>query len=290
MASDAHRKRIGAELRRIRLALGFSGEYVGGELGWSQSKLSRIESARFSYSVWDLAALLDFYEVPEEVRAELTSAIAEDSGVQGAWIVRAGGSPRRQGEVAAIETRVARIRQYHPIVVPGQLQSYEYARAIATTAGFERPDEIAEGRMSRQTLLVGNGPPRYDAVLDARALCRWPGSKAVLRDQLDHLVKRASLPAVSVHVIPLGGEAETLALSPFLIYDFSEGSAPTAVLLESRTADLYLSAKEDVATYTGQFDGLIGEALAPEESLTYLRSLVKDMTKARITTAGGLRA
>ncbi|BCJ37947.1 hypothetical protein Athai_54500 [Actinocatenispora thailandica] len=137
--TSAQRARVGAELRRIRLAEGLSGEDVGAALGWSQSKVSRIETGRFGVSIPDLSALLSYYGVPEEVKAELLSTAADDAGIDGAWIVRAGGTPRRQGEVQAVETQLKRFRQHHPLLVPGQLQSEEYARENARLgAGLTR--------------------------------------------------------------------------------------------------------------------------------------------------------
>src|SRR5438270_12190114 len=103
MSSPAQRVQVGAELRRIRERLGLSGMQVGAALGWSQSKVSRIEAGRLSTTLNDLAELLALYGVPEEVRAELLTVAVADNGLPGAWIVRAGGPVRRQGEVAAIE-------------------------------------------------------------------------------------------------------------------------------------------------------------------------------------------
>src|SRR4051795_2145334 len=102
---SAPRLRAGAELRRIREVQGLSGAAVGAALGWSQSKVSRIETGRFGSTVWELAELADFYGVPEEVRAEIVMIASQDSGLSGAWVVRAGGPARRRVEVADIETR-----------------------------------------------------------------------------------------------------------------------------------------------------------------------------------------
>src|SRR4051795_4548714 len=102
---SAPRLRAGAELRRIRENQGLSGVAVGAALGWSQSKVSRIETGRFGATVWELAELADFYGVPEEVRAEILTIASQDSGLPGAWVVRAGGPARRRVEVADIETR-----------------------------------------------------------------------------------------------------------------------------------------------------------------------------------------
>lgn len=283
MAAAAHRQRVGAELRRFREQLGLSGVQVAEALSWSQSKVSRIETARFAATVWELAALLDFYGVPEEVRAELLTVTAADSGLAGAWIVRAGGTPRRQGEVAAVETRLRRLAQYQAMVVPGQLQSFDYARAVARAAGFPDPDEIASRRRRRQALLEAPDAPAYVAVLDERAFSRWAGPADVLLGQVEHLIERTGHPAITLHLLPSGGGAEAVAAVPFVIYEFREPTSPTVVFVETHTADMYLSAEQDVQAYGRLFDRLKGEALGPEESVTYLADLADQIRQSSDT-------
>lgn len=273
MASPTHRERVAAELKRIREGLGLSGEEVAAALGWSQPKVSRIENARISVSVRDLATLLHYYGVPEDVRAELLAMTAEDEGVGGAWLVRAGGPTRRQGEVAAIETRVRMIRQYYPLMVPGQLQSPDYALSYTRSGGWPDPEAIVARRMSRQDLLRADEAPTYVALLDARAFLAWPGGREVMRGQLAYLRMRAELPNVTVRIIPLGVDRAASAMVPFTLYDFRSELSPRVVFVESQTADLYLSAAADVQAYAELFDRLGADALNPAESLAYLASL-----------------
>jgi transcriptional regulator with XRE-family HTH domain len=281
VTSSANRARVASELRRTREDSELSGERVAEALGWSQSKLSRIETARFGVSIPDLARLLSYYGVDEDVRAELLTAAAEDSGVAGAWIVRAGGTPRRQREVSAVESRVTRMRQYHPVVIPGQLQSPGYSRALAAAAGFADPDGIASRRVQRQRLLEDDDAPEYEVVVDERSIWRWPGPPSVIQSQIQHLVDRAELPTVSVRVLPMGGQANAIGLSPFLIYDFSAKTSPRTVLIETVTTDLYLSAAEDVSGYVDLFARLTDEALAPSDSIDYLRRLARRVSRSR---------
>ena len=279
--TSAQRARVGAELRRIRLAEGLSGEEVGAALGWSQSKVSRIETGRFGVSIPDLSAVLNFYGVPEEVKAELLSTAADDAGIDGAWIVRAGGTPRRQGEVQAVETQLTRFRQHHPLLVPGQLQSEEYARENAVLGGWPDPEGIARRRMARQQLLEGRAAPEYVVVLDARALWYWPGSRKVMQGQIEHLIGRAALPAVTLRVIPFGVERTAVAMAPFILYDFRRETSPPVVFVESQTADMYLSDPKDVATHSELFDKLTADALDHAESINYVSSLGKEIKTYR---------
>src|SRR6266540_5129104 len=156
--ASAQRLRVGAELRRLREAANLSGEQVAATLGWSQPKVSRIETGRTAFTVRDVARLLALYGVTDDVRAELLAATAEDTG-EGAWIVRAGGWPHRQGYIASLEVVTKRIRQYQPMVVPGLLQTREYAKAVATAAGATNPPAIATARMQRQEILRDKNAP-----------------------------------------------------------------------------------------------------------------------------------
>ncbi|HEX6074588.1 MAG TPA: helix-turn-helix transcriptional regulator [Micromonosporaceae bacterium] len=271
----AHRQRVAAELKRLRELAGESSPSVAAALGegWSQSKVSRIENGRIGVSVRDLAALLSFYGAPEDVKAELLTMTAEDLGHDGAWVVRGGGTPRRQGEVAAIETRVWRLRQYHPLMVPGLLQSPQYAEAIARLGGFDDPAGIVSRRMARQRALVGRGAPEYMAVLDARAFGYRPGDQGLMREQIIYVCERANLPEVTLRVIPLGVEGVATAMVPFLLYDFRAEMSPPVVMIETQSADLYLSSTTDVGLYTDLFERLTQRALDHDASVDYLMSL-----------------
>jgi transcriptional regulator with XRE-family HTH domain len=257
----------------MRELCGLSGMQVAAELGWSQSKVSRIEAGRLGTSLNDLSALLGLYGVTEEVRAELLAAAVASDGLPGAWIVKAGGPPRRQGEVAAIEARVDRIRQYAAMAVPGLLQSESYMRAMARSAGLPDVEDIVSRRLARQELLWADNAPEYRLVLDERVLQRWPGGAGVMDEQLVRLAEVAELPNVHLKVLPVGSGAAVMSFTPFLIYDFRAKGAGPVVMLESQTADTYLSAVDDVASYGSLFDGLARDALSSEASAVHLRQL-----------------
>lgn len=275
MTETAHRVQVGMELRRVREQIGMSGMQVAAALGWSQSKVSRIEAGRLGTSLTDLSALLNFYGLAEEVRAELFSVAVAGDGLPGAWIVRAGGVPRRQGEVAAVESRVRRIRQYAALVVPGLLQVEPYTRAVASAGGFVQVEDIVARRRARQEVLLGEGRPTYEVVLDERALTRWPGDPSVMVEQADRLAEVNSSPKVTLRLLRSGAGARTVGLAPFLIYDFLDPVTPSVVMLESQTADTYLSARDDVDAYERLFDGLVSEALTRDNSGSWFRSLHK---------------
>jgi hypothetical protein len=255
-------------------------------LGWSQPKVSRIETGRTAFTVKDVAGLLALYGVPDDVRAELLAATAVDTG-ESAWIVRAGGFPRRQGSIASLEAVTKRIRQYQPVVVPGLLQTREYARAIIAAAGAADPDAVAEARMRRQEVLTMKNAPTFDVVLDARALLFRASPLDVLQDQVARLAERARQPGVNLHVIPLGAEHDALSTVGFTLFDFRFKGSPSVVWIESPAGDVYYSAPDDVRQYVMLFRRLRGVAFGSEDSIRYLESLVHEVERyAKQATVG----
>lgn len=275
---SAQRLRVGAELRRLREAAGLSGEQVARELGWSQPKVSRVEMGRTSFTIRDVTQLLALYGVADDVRAELLAATAEDTG-ESAWIVRAGGYVRRQASMLTLESVTKRIRQYQPVVVPGLLQTREYAVHVASAAGARDPEAIADGRMRRQEALLRKGGPTYEVVLDARALLLGIGPVDLLRDQANSLAERARRPRLDLRVVPIGARYSIYSSVGFAIYEFRAAESPDVTWVESVAGDTYFAAPDDVALYRTVFESMQGVALNAEDSLSYLKWFAEDVDR-----------
>lgn len=241
--------------------------------------MSRIESGRTAFTVRDIAHLLALYGVQDDVRAELLGVTAVDTG-EGAWIVRAGGYPRRQGSVGSLEVVTRRLRHFQIITVPGLLQTREYAHDITAAVGVPDPDAAAEARMRRQAVVRGEGGPQYDVVLDARALLLRPGSLDALRGQVLALAESGEVQErLDLRIIPLGARSTVIATVGFIIFDFIAQESPSVAFVEAPAGDVYFSAEEDVAHYSGLFERLQGVALSPEKSVEYLRSFAADIER-----------
>ena len=166
MADPEANARVGNELRRIREQAGLSGSAVARELGWSQSKVSRVETGRFGASIGEVAALLDYYAVAEEVRAEILqlggTGRRGPGGLGGScrWTTappRRGRSGRGSGEA---------LMQYQALWFPGLLQAPSYANAIAKAGHFPAPEEIAARRQERQEALRSRHKVAYQVVVE----------------------------------------------------------------------------------------------------------------------------
>lgn len=270
LMAESSQLRVGDELRRIREQAGLSGSAVARDLGWSQSKVSRVETGRFGASLEEVAELLNYYGVAEEVRAELLASVARHEGMGGAWVVRAGGTKRRHAELATIESRVKGLSQYQALWFPGLLQSAHYAAAIATSGGFGPQGAFVERRLQRQAVLKQQKGVKYRAVIEEHALTVSPGPGSILPRQLEQVLEVIDTGFVDLRVRPRTAESAVFTAGSFILYDFKAG--PPVVLAEAQTADLYLSAEADVTAYRKLFSELQRDALDPQASRELVES------------------
>jgi transcriptional regulator with XRE-family HTH domain len=285
---NVRRRRLGAELRRLREAAGLTGEQVIERIGWaSASKLSRLENGRSRPDLADVLSLLDLYQVAGPPRDELI-AITRDAGNSRGWLRAYPVMTRRQRAYAELEVGCAEICEYAAAIVPGLLQTPEYARmrilagralgarAIGPAAGGDLDvDAEVAARVGRQSLLLRDvDPPAYEAILDEAALSARCGCTQVMSAQLTHLCRLATLPNVTLRVLP---QSATLADSylpetSFSIYRLADPDDPTTVAIELLAADLQLTDEALVDSYTRAFERLRAAARSPEESISWLAS------------------
>jgi transcriptional regulator with XRE-family HTH domain len=288
------RRRLGAQLRRLREAAGLTGEQVIHRLGWaSASKLSRLENGRSRPDLGDVLDLLDLYAVGPKVRAELM-AITRDAGDVRQWLRSYPVMTRRQRGYAELEAGSVQIREYSPALVPGLLQTPEYARMrilscrplLGLPANGRDPDdpetEVA-ARLARQSLLTrDNAPPAYAAVLEEAALISRGGPPHVVRGQLAHLRERAALPNVTLQVLPRDARIADWYVPhiAFSIYRYAHPDDPAALAIEGLTTDLVSTGGAELDRYALVFDWLRAAALTPEETLTWLADAAARSTAA----------
>jgi hypothetical protein len=157
--------------------------------------------------------------------------------------------------------------------VPGLLQTEDYMRSVFRAA---RPDatesEIERrvaARLERQKLLEDAEPPKFWTVIDEAVLHRPVGGESIMCAQLVHLAKLgASLPQVTIQMLPFSAGAHAGMEGPFLILGFPEQADPDVVYVENTTAMGYLEEPEDILRYTLMFDHLRASALSPDATLT----------------------
>lgn len=277
------RRRLGAELRRLRERAGLTGEQVIVQVGWaSASKLSRLENGRSRPDLGDVLDLLDLYGVGPQERDELVR-LARDAGDVRKWLRSYPVMTQRQRGYAELEAGCAEIREYAPIIVPGLLQTPEYARVrIASwhrllppqSRCAEPPEAEVAARMSRQALLArAVEPPRYVAVIDEAALGARTGPPDVVQGQLAHLAHLAQLPNLTLQVLSRNAVIGDWYLphTAFSLYRFAHPHDPETLAIEGLTTDMMLTDPDELERYATMFRWLQEAALSPEDTLTWLR-------------------
>ena len=270
----ARRRRLAAELRRLREREGITGEQATELLGWPHSsKLNRIELAKTGLKPADLLSLLDLYHVNSARRAELT-ALAEESRRSGAIQAPGMRIPGEQVAFLEAEADAESIGIWEPMVVPGLFQTAKYSRALlqAWVIRFALPagevDRRVAARRLRQEILTRDPPPQVSAVIDESVLRRRIGEPPVMREQLGHLVAISELPNVDLRILPLDGE-HMVATGPFNYLKFRqlhEVPLGDIVMYENLTRMDDIEEEDDVHQYKVAFESLTSGALGPEQS------------------------
>ncbi|MCX5556660.1 helix-turn-helix transcriptional regulator [Streptomyces sp. NBC_00038] len=219
-----NRRRLRIALRKAREATEQSQGQAAHALDWSLSKIMRIEQGTVSLSVTDLRALLRQYEVTDPKRvAELEEAARGSRGASW-WVEYNDILGPGFGQYLGYESAAASIRTYNPIVVPGFLQTDEYAMALlAPRVDEERARRIVELRTARQErTMEGEDPPWTFFVVDEAALHRQVGGPRVQRAQLQHLIDVSKRPKVSLQVLPFTSGAHYSTLESFILLGFMD--------------------------------------------------------------------
>ena len=273
------RRRLALELRRLREAARLTCEEVAEHLECSTSKVSRIETGRVSVSPRDVRDMLDLYGVSAQQGASLVQ-LARDSRQKGWWHAYSDTIQPQFATYIGLESAASEIRIYEVTLIPGLLQTEEYARTViaAGTVGGDHDgtERNVALRMARQPLLTGDDPPRLWAVLDEAALRRTVGGAGLMRLQLDHLLDLARLPNVAIQVIPFGAGAHPAMGRPFVILAFPERADPDVVYLEDLTSALYVEDVDEVDRYNMFFNHLRATALSFEDSAARIMSVIKE--------------
>lgn len=304
-APAVRRRKLGAELRRLRDKARVTSRDAARLVGWHQSKVSRIETGRSGIRPDDLSCLLDAYGVEDgQLRALLMALAGADSagtggghapgarGAPGAPAHAAGAEARggaRRGwwhayrdllppayrDFITLESEAVRERTLETTVVPGLLQTEAYAREVTRAAlGDAVPqsgiETLVEVRTVRQQVLRRGPPLVLDAVLDEAVLRREVGGRSVMREQLWALEGAARLPHVRLQVLPFASGVHIGVTGPFVIFSFPNMADLDVVVLDHLTSSLYLEEQDELRAYSAAFDTLRTHALSYEDSLAFI--------------------
>lgn len=276
------RRRLSSALRELRAATLDEATsrpltVTGAEkkLGWSQSKLSRMERGEWVYpSPRDIKDLLDLYGVRDEVIRDVLLGLARD-GRQKGWWDEYKGLPPAYSNFISLEAEAKSISGYHSTIFPGLFQTPAYARGLMAPSGMqsEQIEQRVEIRVNRQQLLYGSDALEVVAVLDEAVFNRVIGDPEIMREQFERVRQLASLPNVTVYVVPFAAATNLACHSPFTVMEFPLASDPKAVFIEMLVGDLFVEG-DGVREYDAALLAAIGAALDPQRSMDFVNKLV----------------
>jgi transcriptional regulator with XRE-family HTH domain len=263
------RRRLGRELRELRVARGLKVGDAATALECAPSTVSRMENGQVFVRSRDLLALLELYRVSGAKKEELLE-LGRQARLRGWWY----GYGDAAGTFVRLEAAAASIRSYEALLVPGLLQTERYARVVIGMALPDMPADVIERkvkfRMARQSHLLEDDPPELLAVLDEAVLRRPIGGREIMREQLHRLVLAADQSAVRLQVIPFSVGEHTGIRGSFTVVSFSEPDDSQIVYLEQTESVLYLEDFTDIRRYMLAFERLQAAAMDPAESRAFL--------------------
>jgi transcriptional regulator with XRE-family HTH domain len=278
------RRRLRTELRKARQDAGLTQEQVAVAMDWSLSKVIRIEAGSVGISTNDLKALLRHYQLDDpELTSELV-ALARAARERSWWSVYRDFAPPGLLQLIGYEAASFIIRNFETLLVPGLLQTEDYARAVVQPledgATAERVNTSVEIRMRRQEQLDRDDPPLLFFILDEAVVRRLIGGKDVMRRQIRHLIEMAARPNVTIEIVPFSAGTHPGLRGPFVIVEFRDPGDDDVLYLEAR-GDLLrggIAEEGEVTAHREVFEQLRQLSLGPDGSVAYLGKLADEMT------------
>ena len=273
---------LGAELAELRQQAGMTLRDVAARLGWSPPTLCRIENGTRDTTTEEVAALLVVYKITG-ARHDRLVRLARTIDQPGWWETSASGLPGQLTALCAFEAEATKITTVGVILVPGLLQTAEYARAVMETGGVadDAIDDWVAVRLGRQGILSRRDPPAFEAIIDEYALRRPMADAADMANQLSHLVRMAAKPHVTLRV--LRTPRHPAVAGSYVMLGFPPPAQPF-VHLEHFESSLFLDEPGEVGSFEDLTDTLVQLALDPgasQEFMAYLAQRYSAEAKGR---------
>jgi transcriptional regulator with XRE-family HTH domain len=268
------RQRLADTLKLWRAAASLSGAELAARLGWQQPKISKIERGRQLPAEEDIRAWGVAAGVPDEEIAALIAALPRARVEYVGWkdAYRAIGGAGVQAEIRAHEISSTRIAEFQPAIMPGLLQTRDYARELlsmpcGSVAQFGSDEPDVEGTVAERELrqeFLYSQDKQVDVIMLEAALRTVMVPVPVLAAQLIRLIDLVSLPTAEIGIIPFAGPLPVWPISGFRLYD-------DLVVVESQVGEQQLSAPEEIARYGKYLEWLRDAALTGEAAVPVIR-------------------
>ncbi|HEU5472281.1 MAG TPA: helix-turn-helix transcriptional regulator [Actinophytocola sp.] len=276
---------VALELRRLREAAGFKRVEVARRAGCATSHITHLEVARNLPKIPELELLLRHYGAAQRIPAFL-DLLEEARAGRDWWLPFADVVPAWFELFLGLEATATEIASYDALVIPSLFQTPDYAEHLIRSAFPGLPNAVVaqrvELRMARQDVLTRDpDPPTVDVVLDESALYRLAGEEIVLTEQLNHLLKVAESPAVTIRVLPLSAGVHAGVAGTFVLLTFPERleNDPGVVYTEDRVRGTYHDDPEAIARYRTTLSRLRESAYSVEESRATVQRRIEELSQ-----------
>lgn len=271
------KRRLSRRLLQLRVSSGYTANHVCDMLNWGRGKVGRFEANQWKRpEMSDIRDLLRVYAVDEGEREQLEE-LAIQSRSRPWWRDY---SDIFENEFPGFENDATRIRVFMPLVLPGLLQTQDYAEAFMRIG--PRPPawrrKVLDTRSRRQEILSrpGDTAPALTAVITEASLRYQWGSRSERRDQIEHLIDMGRRPNIDLHIQRFTDGPPPGLMSAINIFDFAE-SEPSIAFTETDFALVEVNEPDQVSRYIQSFDKAVDVALEPSDTTIYLRQLADEL-------------
>lgn len=276
------RRRLGAELRRLREAHSLKLEEVAEKLGLAASTLSRIETGKAPTKSAYLTAMLAMYEVDDPGARKVLVDMAREGHRKGWWSIYDDVLPSGFDIYVGLEAEASGLRSYETDVVHGLLQTTDYALAVLRELRPRDTEEqlqrVVDMRMQRQRLLDQDPPLDLWLILDEGAIRRNVGGSEVMRHQLQQLVQASRWANVTLQILSFASGAHAGLTGPFAILEFPERTDSDVAYTESVGGMIYLEKDREVRACVEAFDRMRAAALSPVASVDLIQQVSGELS------------
>jgi len=277
------RRRLGAELRRLREAHSLKLDEVASELDLVASTLSRIETGKAPIKTYYLNRLLDMFEVTDPAARQVLIDMGREGHRKGWWAEYGDVLPSGFDIYVGLEAEAQGLRSFEATLVHGLLQTVDYATAVLRELhpkdSEEQVQKLVGLRMQRQRTLEGPPSIEFWLILDEAALRRRVGGVAIMRHQLEHLVEASRWPNVTLQVLGFDSGAHAGMDGAFSILEFPERTDHDVAFIDGGFFGMvYLEKDREVRLFTEAFDRLRAAALSPAASIELIETVADGLS------------
>jgi transcriptional regulator with XRE-family HTH domain len=274
------RMMIGSTLRRMRTEKGITRDEAANAIRATAWKIHRLENGQVGFKDRDLVDLLRLYGITDQQEIDSLLERAREANSPGWWFHYGDVVPPWLRTYMDLESAASLIRTYQGQLVPGLLQTADYARATIAGMLLPRTPEEVERRvtlkLARQQILTQPAGPRLWAVVDEAAVRRPIGGEQVIREQVERLIDAAGLPSVVLQILPVTVGAHPALAGAFSILRFADLELPDIVYVEHLVNAQYLDKRDDVNPYLHVMDNISMRAAPPPKTVDILHKILKE--------------